>query len=228
MRHDQNQLITKPSALVRLRELLPDGYEVSYPELLNILERQAERLLFLGGYDPKRCLAVDSNIVRLFPRLQIVGTDRIKTSGASVWNGHEWLVFVNSHESKTRQRFTLFHELAHVIQHGRTKELFTGRDWLPEPLRRQDAFRQCERAADYFAASVLMPQSAVKLLLQRGVLSSELMASCLNVSPEAMRIRLEQLGLVAKAWMCRRGQQFYSDSEDQLPNIHYLTQTKGA
>jgi Zn-dependent peptidase ImmA (M78 family) len=55
---------------------------------------------------------------------------------------------------------------------------------------------QAERAADYFAACVLMPKAWVKrLFYDEGFRDERVLARRFQVSLQAMRYRLDQLGL---------------------------------
>ena len=52
--------------------------------------------------------------------------------------------------------------------------------------------------ADEFAARLLMPESDVNALLKSGVKTVKEMAAKFDVSLEAMKYRLEQLGYIVK------------------------------
>ena len=55
-----------------------------------------------------------------------------------------------------------------------------------------------EYMADEFAARLLMPESDVNALLKSGVKTVKEMAAKFDVSLEAMKYRLEQLGYIVK------------------------------
>jgi Zn-dependent peptidase ImmA (M78 family) len=98
---------------------------------------------------------------------------------------------VNERESRVRQRFTLAHELGHyALGHEDaprdTLEAFSSRAVDPQ-----------ERAANQFAAELLMPSSAVAKLVQSGSFKSvDELAKAFNVSNVAMTYRINNLGLL--------------------------------
>jgi Zn-dependent peptidase ImmA (M78 family) len=94
-------------------------------------------------------------------------------------------IYVNVGQALTRQRFTVAHEIGHLILH--------------EPGR---AFRDtwsstdtniAEVQANNFAANLLMPSWMVNALASGGTYVESL-ADKFRVSPEAMRYRLQNLG----------------------------------
>jgi Zn-dependent peptidase ImmA (M78 family) len=102
-------------------------------------------------------------------------------------------IFLNAKDSRTRKRFTCAHELGHYIL--RSKE--------PTPQYEYVDYRdqtsstgtiEEERYANSFAASLLMPEVAVRALREEG-LSQLRLAKKFGVSPEAMAIRLDNLRL---------------------------------
>ncbi|MEO6318843.1 MAG: ImmA/IrrE family metallo-endopeptidase, partial [Acidimicrobiales bacterium] len=60
-----------------------------------------------------------------------------------------------------------------------------------------------ERLCDYFAACLLMPRSWVKQAYGSGVQDVVALAERFEVSPQAMQVRLLQLGLVDRYRRCR-------------------------
>ncbi|MGI8761962.1 MAG: ImmA/IrrE family metallo-endopeptidase [Jatrophihabitantaceae bacterium] len=163
--------------LSSLRELVPER-RVRFSEALRIAELQATRLhtLLVVETEP-----VPSEVVTELPRIQIEYRD-IPTSGLSYWNGSTWIVAINRWEPRTRQRFTLFHEFKHIIDHGRTKQLYA-------------SDRQAENAADYFAGCALMPRSALKRAWSDLIQRPTVLAGLFDVSPRAITVRLAQVGL---------------------------------
>jgi Zn-dependent peptidase ImmA (M78 family) len=102
-------------------------------------------------------------------------------------------MFINQNEPRVRQRFSVLHELKHVLDFERA-------DVLHAKLGSGNAKRRAdmiEWIANEFAAHVLMPTGMVKRLW----FSSQdvsLMASLFNVSMEAMSTRLDHLGLTGE------------------------------
>jgi Zn-dependent peptidase ImmA (M78 family) len=101
-------------------------------------------------------------------------------------NPNRWVIRVNRHEHKHRQRFTIAHEIAHFVLHkdeirdGITEDTFY-RSGLPE--RR-------EWEANRLAADILMPWDLVRALAADGKTTPSELAQELEVSQAAMHIRL--------------------------------------
>ncbi len=181
------------SILALVRSVMPQR-ALTFYEALRIAELQANRLLEISGINGS---AVPSKIVSELPRIQVDYRD-LPTSGLTFWSGDAWVICLNRSEPATRQRFTLFHEFKHIVDHGRTLQLYTG-DHL------HTADEQAERAADYFAGCALMPKRLVKrawgeLLQHPGVL-----ALAFGVSASAAEVRLNQLGLTEPRLRCTPG-----------------------
>lgn len=121
-------------------------------------------------------------------------------------DGGQAIIGVNSAESPLRQRFTIAHEIGHL-------QLHTGRPVIVDKLVRvnlrsgQGTFttQREEREANQFAAELLMPAALVRReadavardLPQSGEGFSKRLAETFEVSPQAMRYRLVNLGLLS-------------------------------
>jgi Zn-dependent peptidase ImmA (M78 family) len=113
------------------------------------------------------------------------------------------VIGVNSTHAPTRQRFTIAHELGHLMMHEGRQAVFVDR--LVRMNLRDGSSSEEEVDANAFAASLLMPKSlildAINWVFERtprigpGDLADQL-AGTFRVSPEAMRYRLENLGIV--------------------------------
>lgn len=102
-------------------------------------------------------------------------------------------ILLNVKDSRTRKRFSCAHELGHYIL--RLEEPTPRYEYVD--YRDQSSSTgtiEEERYANSFAASLLMPEVAVRTLREDG-LSSLRLAKKFGVSPEAMAIRLSNLGL---------------------------------
>lgn len=191
MNYTQND---KPprSVLNTLRALVPQR-EATFTEALRIAEQQAQR--FLRRLQVQTGPVSDDLLLDL-PRITIEYMGRMPTSGCSFWDNDRktWIIQVNCDEPLTRQRFTLFHEYKHIVDHGRTDQLYgIGRD----------AGKHAEQAADYFAGCVLMPRPLVKRAWCQGIQTAEQLAIWFDVSPVAARVRLAQIGLTDDEPMAR-------------------------
>ncbi|MGR3460779.1 MAG: ImmA/IrrE family metallo-endopeptidase [Roseovarius sp.] len=98
---------------------------------------------------------------------------------------------VNRHEAKTRQRFTIAHEIAHYLLH---------RDFIGDGIEDTILYRSTlsdprEAEANRMAAQLLMPEATILNALRRhgGRASAKvaaIMAEEFNVSEAAMSIRI--------------------------------------
>ena len=104
----------------------------------------------------------------------------------------------NPEEPAVRQRFTIAHELGHlVLGHLRTGTCY--RDSLPNYDLHVTDYR--ERDANIFAAHLLMPPAAVRAAIDRlKEPRLEALARLFGVSRTAMEIRLKSMGIVPE-WM---------------------------
>jgi Zn-dependent peptidase ImmA (M78 family) len=142
-------------------------------------------------------VAVPEQIVSEFPRVRVIREEGLPVSGAAHWNGRYWIITVNADEPLARQRFSLMHEFKHVLDHTTGQFLYHDRAF-------QTADDQAERVADYFAACLLMPKKIIKRLWYQGNQNIVLLANKLEVSPPALRYRLDQLGLTEGPQRCDR------------------------
>lgn len=116
-------------------------------------------------------------------------------SGSAHWTKGTWLIVVNGSESTARQRFSLFHELKHVLDHQHIAYLYPA-------LGHQRANERAEQMADYFAACVLMPKRWVKRDYGKRIQEPRELARRYGTSQMAMSFRLHQLGLTIPAKRC--------------------------
>ncbi len=110
---------------------------------------------------------------------------------ASLENTNEGLVFYcdyNADEISYRNRFTIAHELGHVLLghvHEGKKQLRDTTFGNSDPI---------ERAANTFAAELIMPEQKVRELF-KGASSVQQLSEAFGVSNAAMSFRLQNLGL---------------------------------
>jgi hypothetical protein len=97
-----------------------------------------------------------------------------------------FVIYVNADDSKTRQKFTLAHEIAHYILHRDLIE--TG--IVDDTMYRSELGSYYETQANQLAADILMPIRLVKVALKKTEDPIEL-AKMFDVSPQAMKIRLK-------------------------------------
>jgi Zn-dependent peptidase ImmA (M78 family) len=182
---------TKPrSTLATLRDQVPQRPLTGY-EVRQVLDRQATRLLKLSETlgPPVPVEAIASSL----PRVVVKRVENLPSSGRAQWNGAAWVLLVDSTEPKVRQRYSLAHELGHVIWHPLSAQA------LPD-TKRSSASERIETACEYFAACLLMPRVWMKrAYFDESIQDVPSLARLFGVSWLAMRVRLEQLGFVAVA-----------------------------
>ena len=134
-------------------------------------------------------------------------------SGVLIVSGNQRHVLINDTHHPNRRRFTLSHELGHLMLHdGGGDQFFVDRHLrvyqrvgepgapayqLPDSMTNADM----ERGANRFAAALLMPGPLVKRVALEHDLWDEndiaRLAKSFGVSEQAMSIRLQQLKVVA-------------------------------
>jgi Zn-dependent peptidase ImmA (M78 family) len=100
-------------------------------------------------------------------------------------------IYLNRADKKQRWHFTCAHEIGHFVRNGDGDFTYVDfRDTLA-----QEGVDPDEKYANAFAATLLMPESAVTEFLEIGV-GVRQMAREFGVSVTAMKTRLESLGLL--------------------------------
>lgn len=169
----------------------------------SFIEKQAESLLienklFVAGFDIEKLLK-SLNIDLIIEPMEM------SVSGYSASRGDRKFIALNAQNSPARQRFTIAHELGHLLLHDFMEVTVT---------QSQSAFFRnnisstgmdnYEVEANHFAASLLMPSKLVvaelnssnpNILFGEDAVSS--FASKFQVSEQAAAIRLGSLGLIS-------------------------------
>ncbi|MGB8064805.1 MAG: ImmA/IrrE family metallo-endopeptidase [Candidatus Sulfotelmatobacter sp.] len=96
-------------------------------------------------------------------------------------------ILVNAGHSLFRKRFTIAHEIAHFILHR--KRLESG-ELIDDAMYRSGVSAKEETEANRYAAEILMPYSLIRSLMAAGIRTPEQLATRLQVSLPAMKIRL--------------------------------------
>lgn len=155
-------------------------------EALAVAEKQAQRLRTALDVDTA---AITTEQLRAIPGVLIEEVAALGVSGATRQVGDLWIVLVNSDEAPVRRRFTIAHEIKHIlddqaISHLRQKGSGTAApSWLTE------------RVCDYFAACLLMPRPHIKRAYTTVSQDEATLAKMFDVSIDALGIRLQQVGL---------------------------------
>lgn len=174
------------SVLAELRALTPHR-PLASAEARMVAERQAAKLLRLEGIDEP---PVPEQVIEWLPRVRVVYRRRGRGFSAAVrWLDGRWVIVVNSADTWGRQRFSLAHEFKHVLDGPTEHLLYVDRGLLTARTQR-------ERAADCFAAALLMPRLLLKrAFYDEGLRDEYALARQFQVSVAAMRWRLDELGL---------------------------------
>ena len=112
------------------------------------------------------------------------------------------IIGINTLHAPNRQRFTLAHELAHVLLHSSELErsVHVDRGPLRRDARAAEGLDPIEIEANTFAAELLMPPSLIASVLGGRSVDLEddeavvALAKRFRVSPAAMRYQLSSLG----------------------------------
>lgn len=125
--------------------------------------------------------------VKVVPAHQLGET----TSGLTTRDNGQYLILVNKNRPRSHRRFTLCHELKHVIDYPYAPIWHAGLSYGDADSKDY----RIERIADHFAAHLLMPTPLVKRAWVQGIQEPRALSDVFEMSPEAMRIRLDNLGL---------------------------------
>ena len=119
--HEQSNNASRSRSIIKaLRSLVPN-VQHSPLEALQLAEAQARLFLKLTGViEPP----VPSDPVLTLRSFKVVIQPGMPSSGSSHWTGSHWLVSLNADEHPLRQRFSLFHEFKHVVDHQHQRVLY--------------------------------------------------------------------------------------------------------
>lgn len=107
-------------------------------------------------------------------------------SGAVKFSGDEATIWLNETESASRRRFTLAHELGHLMLHARASEgMFRDVTFRGDPQ---------EREANEFAGDLVMPGWAIRRYGGLLNFDRKSMAIKFGVSEDALTVRLAIMG----------------------------------
>jgi Zn-dependent peptidase ImmA (M78 family) len=183
------------SLLTTLRTLMPHR-PLTDDEAHWVAERQASKLRQLSGYADEPFLARD--VIAQQPKVQVVADAQLAQSGSSHWTGRVWQITLNAGEPFTRQRYTLAHEYKHIVDAPFIEYAYPSGPGT-------SAAQRAEAVCDYFAACLLMPKALVVRAFTSGPTLQDPaeLARLFGVSPRAMAVRLQALGLTEVRYRCR-------------------------
>ncbi len=112
----------------------------------------------------------------------------LKSYHGAIWRlGEMWVIQLNSNDAPAVRRFSLFHEVFHILAHRKTTPVFRKRESTAGSFN--------ELLADYFASCVLMPRNWV-IEKWADVQDLDKMAEIFVVPKGAMWFRLKLFGLL--------------------------------
>ena len=165
--------------------------EATFCQLEKVIGRLATLYLERSGVSsppvPTDIVSITDPDTRV--ELQLVD---LKAHHGCLWFlGDEWLIQLNVRDSQEEIRYTLFHEVFHILCNKESPSF--KRAVCPKPLRRPFY----ELVADYFSSCVLLPHRWV-FELWPGIRDSREMAQLFAVSKQVMENRLMELGLLTR------------------------------
>ena len=183
-----------PQLLPHLRQLAPKR-ALTVGESLVIAQRQALAIReWLDVQTPAMPLGWVSELPRV--TLEVVPAHTLDdgTSGLTTRQNGQYLIRINKNRPRVHRRFTLAHEVKHLIDYP------YARIWHAKlgSNESQEQSWRVEKTCDHFAANLLMPSMLVKKAWARGLQTPRTLAQVFEVSVEAIRIRLDDLGLTGE------------------------------
>ena len=100
-------------------------------------------------------------------------------------------IYINENDSLNRQRFTVAHELGHIILHHESNE----ESYKEVDFRTNNGFDERESQANSLAAALLMPRTKANEIWKK-LQDVDDFADAFKVSKQAASIRLENLRLI--------------------------------
>lgn len=162
-----------------------------------VLLRSASDLRNLGRQnDCYNGLTLDvERLIQFIPDVKLEYTDMDSTLSGSLSKQNDiWLIRVNKVHSKTRQRFSIAHELGHFVYHKDDEHEFVDTTFF-----RGMTSDNLEYTANRFASELLMPEEEVRQLIDKeNVRSVAELAAKFGVSSAAMLCRVKELNYKTK------------------------------
>ncbi|MBM3142850.1 MAG: ImmA/IrrE family metallo-endopeptidase [Chloroflexi bacterium] len=169
----------------------PGDYEFirfsGHCKMFKLVECLAQSYLQIGGIS---CPPVSTSLAMLADELDSIEVRLVplKMNHGGLWRLEgKWVVQLNSNDNPTRRRYTLFHEVFHILAHLRTTPVFS------KVGCEGGSFN--ESLADYFAACVLAPPHWVKKEWTKFKDIAQ-MAAHFDVPYVVMFVMLKRMGLI--------------------------------
>jgi len=196
MVEDDLVLMDGTSQLRELRAAMPRR-PLRLDEGLRIAERQASLLRAQLGR--ARTTALPTETITGLPFLTVTTRHRLSKSALITKTERGWVIVLNADEPLVRQRFSLCHELKHVLDDPFAEQYERG---LYPGYAGVSSEDQAERVCDFFAGALLMPKLTLRADWVNRLQDPARLAPRYHVSRAAMDVRLRQLGLVMPVPRC--------------------------
>jgi len=194
--------LTPPAAataigvLDRMRAVCPRR-PLSWSEAERIAERQAG--ILRRELDNSSRTLLPTSALHGLAFLMVSYRDGFPLSGMAMKTDVGWVIVIKGDEPKVRQRFSLAHEIKHIIDDDVMTSM--DRDLYPATAL-YSAEQRGERAADSFAAALLMPKVLIRRDWADRLQDIGLLARRYDVSRIAVEVRLRELGLLQPTPRC--------------------------
>jgi predicted transcriptional regulator len=189
-------LLERRAQLRELRAALPER-RLTIREGMVVAERQAALLRWQLGADTHASLNTTQLRSVTFVR-QVIYRPGLAKSGLTTKTASGWVIVLREDEPIVRQRFSLCHEIKHILDDEAVEQLSD--DLYHSAGVTSD--EAAERICDHFAACLLMPKLQLKRDWSSGQQDTGGLARRYNVSKAAMEVRLRTLGLLEPTPRC--------------------------
>jgi Zn-dependent peptidase ImmA (M78 family) len=180
--------------IARLRAVVPKR-PLGVREAEKVAERQADRLRSeLKILRP--CL--DEADLASLAWLSITRRENLPTAGVATKTDYGWIVVLRADDPMVRQRFTLAHEIKHILDDS----LIDLHGGLYPSLGGYSQHERTEYVCHRFAGALLMPKALLRADWFDGLQDIAKLARRYHVSRQAMSVRLSQLGLLEAVPRC--------------------------
>ncbi len=189
-------LLERKAQLRELRAALP-ARRLTIREGMLTAERQAALLRWQMGADGH--VRLDTAQLRSMPFVRkIIYRPGLAKSGLTTKTASGWVIVLRDDEPIVRQRFSLCHEIKHILD-DEAMERCGGGLYHSAGLTSDEA---AERICDHFAACLLMPKTQLRRDWVSGQQDLGGLARRYHVSKAAMEVRLRTLGLLEPTPRC--------------------------
>jgi hypothetical protein len=159
--------------------------------VFRLIERAVQKYVMMSGIVSP---PVPTELATMFGNKEVIEIRELplKVCSGATWHTEDgWVIHLNAHETPAEKRFTLFHEVFHILSHRAASRV----PW--QRRRKRGIF--CELLADYFSACVLMPgQWIVEKWPEVQDLDST--AEMFDVPVREMWVRLRTLKLIGRTY----------------------------